>query len=100
MTTLANMKTNQQIAYEVLMGKWGNGADRKNRLTKAGYNYNAVQTIVNALVAGKTIEPEIDTNSIKIIGTKYMDIEVDLSEYKGINLTFVCGGEEDAKSDT
>lgn len=94
------MKTNQQIAYEVLMGKWGNGADRKNRLTKAGYNYNAVQTIVNALVEGKTIEPEQDTSELKIIGTKYMDIEVDLNTYKGINLTFIFGGEESANSDS
>ena len=35
------------IAAEVIAGKWGNGADRKNRLTKAGYNYSAVQAEVN-----------------------------------------------------
>lgn len=40
-------KSNEEIANEVIAGKWGNGTDRKNRLTSAGYNYDAVQDIVN-----------------------------------------------------
>lgn len=40
-------KTNEQIADEVIAGKWGNGADRKARLEQAGYDYNAIQAIVN-----------------------------------------------------
>lgn len=43
-------KSVDEIAREVLAGKWGNGQDRKNRLTAAGYDYNAVQAKVNALV--------------------------------------------------
>lgn len=31
-------------------GKWGNGTDRKNRLTNAGYDYSAVQKRVNELM--------------------------------------------------
>ena len=42
-------KTITQVAREVLNGKWGNGADRKQRLTAAGYDYNAVQKEVNRL---------------------------------------------------
>lgn len=45
-------KTNEQIADEVIAGKWGNGVDRKNRLIAAGYDYNAVQAIVNRKVKG------------------------------------------------
>ena len=45
-----NLKSNETIAHEVLQGKWGNGKDRKNRLTKAGYNYSEVQRIVNSMV--------------------------------------------------
>lgn len=41
-------KTNEEIAREVLEGKWGNGAERKKKLTSAGYNYKEVQKIVNA----------------------------------------------------
>lgn len=35
------------IVNEVLSGKWGNGEDRKIRLNNAGYDYNAVQKLVN-----------------------------------------------------
>lgn len=37
----------EQIAKEVWLGKWGNGADRKRRLEAAGYNYSDVQALVN-----------------------------------------------------
>lgn len=43
----APRKTNEQIADEVIEGKWGNGADRKARLEAAGYDYSAIQKIVN-----------------------------------------------------
>ena len=41
-----------QIAQEVIAGKWGNGQDRRNRLQAAGYDANAVQSIVNKMLAG------------------------------------------------
>jgi hypothetical protein len=43
-------KTPEEAAREVLDGKWGNGAERKKKLTEAGYNYTEVQAIVNKLV--------------------------------------------------
>lgn len=43
-------KTNEEIAKEVIQGKWGNGQERKTRLTNAGYNYNDVQKIVNKML--------------------------------------------------
>ena len=43
-------KSVDTIAREVIKGLWGNGADRKNRLTAAGYDYNAVQKRVNELL--------------------------------------------------
>ena len=49
-STPSSKKSNETIAKEVIQGKWGNGADRKNRLTKAGYDYNAIQKIVNKLL--------------------------------------------------
>lgn len=42
-------KSNQEIAKEVLAGKWGNGTARKTALEKAGYNYNEIQKLVNAM---------------------------------------------------
>lgn len=38
------------VAVEVIQGKWGNGSDRKKRLTAAGYDYSAVQKAVNQLM--------------------------------------------------
>lgn len=43
-------KSIDEIAREVLAGKWGNGEERKKRLIAAGYDYNAVQAKVNALI--------------------------------------------------
>ena len=45
-----NKKSVDEIAREVNQGKWGNGTDRKKRLTNAGYDYNAVQKRVNELM--------------------------------------------------
>ena len=40
-------KSNEEIAKEVLEGKWGVGVERKNKLTEAGYDYATIQAIVN-----------------------------------------------------
>ena len=40
----------EEIAREVIAGKWGNGAERKKRLTAAGYDYAEVQAMVNKLL--------------------------------------------------
>lgn len=49
-------KTNAQIAAEVLQGKWGTAKSkptRKQLLTAAGYDYKAIQYIVNKNLLGK-----------------------------------------------
>lgn len=43
-------KSIDELAREVIRGNWGNGAERKRRLTEAGYDYNAVQSRVNQLL--------------------------------------------------
>ena len=88
------MKTNQQVAAEILMGKWGNGEERKKKLWDAGYNYDAVQSIVNALVAGKTVLPEVSTEEFKITGTETLKVEVDITKYCCLELTFTDGSEK------
>lgn len=50
-------KTLDEIAREVIDGKWGNGAERKQRLTAAGHDAGAVQARVNEILSGKkTVE--------------------------------------------
>jgi hypothetical protein len=46
-------KTIEELAKEVIAGKWGNGEERKRRLTEAGYDYRAVQNKVNEMLSGK-----------------------------------------------
>lgn len=43
-------KTIEELANEVISGKWGNGNDRYERLTNAGYNYENVQNKVNEIL--------------------------------------------------
>lgn len=49
----AALKSNNEIAMEVIAGKWGNGEERKKRLTDAGYDPKAIQGIVNSLTSTK-----------------------------------------------
>lgn len=51
-TSTAVKKSNEEIAKEVVTGKWGNGNTRKTALTKAGYDYKTIQTLVNKLLKG------------------------------------------------
>lgn len=43
-------KSIDEIAREVIQGKWGSGTTRKNRLAQAGYDYAEVQKRVNELL--------------------------------------------------
>lgn len=43
-------KSIDEIACEVISGKWGNGEERRQRLTAAGYDYDEVQNAVNELI--------------------------------------------------
>ena len=46
----SSTKTVDELAKEVIKGLWGNGADRKTKLTAAGYDYAKVQKRVNELL--------------------------------------------------
>lgn len=43
-------KSLEEIAREVIAGKWGNGMERRAKLTDAGYNYAMVQAKVKELM--------------------------------------------------
>lgn len=43
---------NADIAREVIRGDWGNGQERVDRLTAAGYDYSTIQGIVNQMLNG------------------------------------------------
>lgn len=63
-------KTNEQIADEVIAGKWGNDPERTQRLKAAGYNRDAIQAIVDAkLKPTKKPAPAPKANEIKVSST-------------------------------
>ena len=49
--TATSGKSIDDLAREVIAGKWSSGKERKNKLNAAGYDYAAVQKRVNALLA-------------------------------------------------
>lgn len=44
---VASRPSNEEVAAQVLRSEWGNGDERRQRLTQAGYDYNAIQNIIN-----------------------------------------------------
>ena len=51
------LKSIDEIAKEVIDGKWGNGTYRKTKLTKAGYDYAAVQKRVTEILNSSKLKP-------------------------------------------
>ena len=83
------MKTNEQIAAEVLTGAWGNGEERKRRLTEAGYDYNAVQRIVNQLVYSGNIPTSGAPDPAKPEEPEMLEVDFDSLKYKGIQINII-----------
>ncbi len=63
-------KTIDELAQEVINGKWGNGEDRKKKLEEAGYDYNKVQDKVNEIL-DKTIKKSINEIAQEVIDGKW-----------------------------
>ncbi len=59
-------KSNETIADEILLGKWGNGQMRLNRLTAAGYSAITIQQIVMQKLHDRKFYPKYNGFSMKI----------------------------------
>ena len=57
-------KSVDDLAREVIRGDWGNGQERKNRLTAAGYDYSTVQARVNEMLSGNKPAPKPVDNTV------------------------------------
>ena len=57
-------KSVDEIAKEVIAGKWGNGTERKQKLAAAGYDADAVQEKVNALLCAPAEEAKPAQKSV------------------------------------
>lgn len=64
-------KTIDELAQEVINGKWGNGADRKSRLESAGYSYSEVQNRVNEILLGNKKLKSVEEVAKEVIQGKW-----------------------------
>lgn len=56
---MPKLKTPGEIVQEILAGLWGNGDIRKTKLTKAGYNYDEIQELVNQKLSSRKSDGEM-----------------------------------------
>ena len=64
-------KSIDELADEVIDGKWGNGNDRKNRLEEAGYNYDKIQDRVNEILSKQSEKKSITEVAKDVISGEY-----------------------------
>jgi hypothetical protein len=70
-------KSVDEVAHEVIAGTWGTGAYRKQKLQEAGYNYSEVQSRVNQILNGSTVQakteeqPQSQPTAKKVTATEY-----------------------------
>ena len=65
------LKPVDTVAREVIAGEWGNGENRKARLTQAGYDYNVVQARVNEILNPQPQRRSIDEIANEVIAGKW-----------------------------
>lgn len=88
-------KSVSQLADEVIAGKWGNGSDRVNKLTAAGYDAAAIQAEVNSRYSEKTISQLADEvlegkhgngeERKASLGSKYDEVQKEVNRRLGVN---------------
>lgn len=92
-----NRKTNEEIAKEVWKGLWGNGQERVDKLTKAGYDYTEIQKIVDSTAPSNKVIKIGDKvkilNPIQYDGTPFAKYysKYDVIEVKGDRVVIGIG---------
>lgn len=95
-------KSIDELAQEVIDGKWGDGEDRKSKLEEAGYDYNAVQDRVNEMlakpkksitevakdvIAGKYGNGDNRKKKLEAEGYDYDEVQAKVNQLLGANVT-------------
>ena len=65
------LKSNDEIAKEVIDGKWGNGNERRTKLISAGYDYDAIQKVVNTMLGSSKPLKSNDEIAKEVIDGKW-----------------------------
>lgn len=82
--------SNEEVANQIIEGKWGNGQQRINRLDSLGYDSTAVQHIVNKLLQEAKYYPKYEGLDFRIDKVfEHIGVE---EEYRGnkVNRRFVA----------
>lgn len=85
-TDVQPTKTINEIALDVINGKFGNGAERTQRLTAAGYNARLVQEKVNEILANR--KKPIEEIAREVIQGKYGNGEARKIKLKAMGYDF------------
>ena len=100
--TTTDKKSVDELAQEVINGKWGDGEDRKKRLEKAGYDYDAVQYRVNEMLVsdnkdvteiakevinGEWGNGEDRKNKLEQSGYDYDEVQAKVNQLLGADVT-------------
>ena len=90
-------KSVADLAAEVLAGMWGNGAERRERLTAAGYDYAAVQAEVNRRVAAPRVHIVRQGDTLSALARKYDTTVAEIvaknrGRYPRIRADYICIG--------
>lgn len=72
-TEAVREKSNEEIADEVIAGKWGNAPERYAALSQAGYSAVTIQNIVNKKLNGNTVFPTDITVGSKVVPIVWQD---------------------------
>ena len=54
--------SNETVAQEVLQGIWGNGQERYDSLSNAGYDADYIQDLVNRMLSGESVSDSTSTD--------------------------------------
>ena len=79
----------KDVAFEVILGEWGNGKERREMLSRAGYNYDDVQDYVNELyqVANDVIKGKYGNGEERKIALSNAGYNYDVVQYI-VNMIF------------
>ena len=101
-SSTSDKKSVDELAEEVIDGKWGDGKNRKTRLEKAGYDYEAVQARVNEILSkpkksitevakdvvnGKYGNDDARKKKLEAEGYDYDTVQAKVNQLLGANVT-------------
>lgn len=85
-------KSIEEIAKEVIAGKWGTGTERRNRLQAAGYAYTTVQAKVNEILSKGTTQAAAPSKAAYTVGKTNEETAFNFCrEVLGLNVAAAVG---------